>query len=379
MENVYITKTAKFLPNEPISNDEMGEIIGFFDGSERVKRIVLRNNGIMTRYYALDKNQKITHSNAEVTFAAVQGLLDDDFKMEDIELLSVGTSSPDQLLPSHAAMVHGLMKGSSAIEINSAAGICTSGMNALKYAYMAVKSNMVNNAVAGGSERISTWLSHDKFAYEIDTAKKLEENPVLAFEKEFLRWMLSDGAGAFLLQNKPNPKNKINLKVEWMDAQSYASTLKTCMYAGAEKDENDDLTSWTSFSSSEWGKRSVFSIRQDIKLLDEQIIKKGVKSLSEVLKRNNFDAQDIDYFLPHISSFFFKDKLMEGLRAGGVNIPDEKLFINLDKVGNVGAGSIYIMLEDLFNNKNLKPGEKILLSVPESGRFSYAYALLTVV
>lgn len=379
MNNVYITKASKFLPNEPIGNDEMGEILGFMNGSERVKRIVLRNNGIEARHYAIDKTGKITHSNAELTLKAIEGLLSEDLKMDEIELLSVGTSSPDQLLPSHASMVHGLMKGSENIEINSASGICTSGMNALKYAFMAVKSGMRNNAVAVGSERVSTWLLQDKFNYELDTARKLEENPVLAFEKEFLRWMLSDGSGAFLLENKPNPKNKYNLKLEWMDSFSYANSLETCMYAGAEKKEDGELASWTNFSSNEWADQSVFSIKQDIKLLDEQIIDKGVKSLSETLKRNNFNPEKIDYFLPHISSFYFKDRLMNELRKEGVNITDDKLFINLNRVGNVGAGSIFIMLEDLFNNVELNPGEKILLSVPESGRFNYAYALLTVV
>lgn len=379
MRNVYITKAAKFLPNDPVDSDTMGDFIGFVNGSERVKRIVLRNNGIETRYYALDKEGNITHSNAELTYKAVEGLLDEGFKLEDIELLSVGTSSPDQLLPSHAAMVHGQMKGSQHIEINSSAGICTSGMNALKYAYMSINSGMKKNAVAAGSERISPWMLQDKFSYELDTARNLEETPVLAFEKEFLRWMLSDGAGAFLLQDQPNSKNEINLRIEWMDAMSFASELETCMYAGAEKNQAGEVISWTNYSSKEWAEKSMFSIKQDIKLLDENIIAKGVESLREVLKRNNFKAEKVDYFLPHISSFFFKDKLMEGLREGGVNIADDKLFINLDKVGNVGAGSIYLMLEDLFNNHKLKPGETILLSVPESGRFNYAYALLTVV
>src|SRR5690554_332286 len=379
MGNVYITKASKFLPNEPVDCDEMGEYIGIVNGSERVKRIVLRNNGIITRYYALDNSGNITHSNAELTFKAIEYLLDSDFQMKDIELISVGTSSPDQLLPSHAAMVHGLMKDSMHIEINSSAGICTSGMNALKYAYMAIKSELKQNAIAAGSERISSWMLQDKFDYELNTARMLEDNPVLAFEKEFLRWMLSDGSGAFLLENKPNPKNKYNLKIEWMEAMSYASSIATCMYAGAEKNKDREVVSWTNYSSKEWAEQSIFSIKQDIKLLDEHIIAKGVESLREVLKKNNFDAENVDYFLPHISSFFFKEKLMEGLRAGGVNISDDKLFINLDKVGNVGAGSIYIMLEELFNNNELKVGEKILLSVPESGRFNYAYALLTVV
>jgi len=50
----------------------------------------------------------------------------------------------------------------------------------------------------------------------------------------------------------------------------------------------------------------------------------------------------------------------------------------LANVGNVGSASIYLMLEELMNAGNLKKGERILLSVPESGRFSYAYAYLTV-
>ncbi|RFC54905.1 beta-ketoacyl-ACP synthase III [Brumimicrobium aurantiacum] len=378
MSEVYITKASKYLPNSPISNDEMGEVLGFFNGSERVKNIVLRNNGILNRYYAIDKSKNITHSNAELTYKAIKGLLDSEFKIEDIELLSVGTSTPDQQLPSHAAMVHGLMKGSNRLEINSASGICTSGMNALKYAFMAIKSGMVNNAVAGGSERVSPMLSLGNFNYEMDTAAKIEENPVLAFEKEFLRWMLSDGSGTFLLQNKPDPRNEVNLKIEWMDGQSFASELETCMYSGAEKAENGDLISWMNFSSSEWAERSIFSIRQDIKLLDEQIIKNGVESLKNVLNRHEFEASEIDYFLPHISSFFFKEKLMEGIRAEGLDIPDDKLFINLDQIGNVGSASIYLMLEELMYSKRLVKGDKILLSVPESGRFNYAYALISV-
>ena len=64
--------------------------------------------------------------------------------------------------------------------------------------------------------------------------------------------------------------------------------------------------------------------------------------------------------------------------AQDVEIPWEKWFMNLSKVGNVGAGSIYIMLEELVDSGKLNRGDKILLSVPESARFAYAYALLTV-
>ncbi len=63
--SVYINKTASFLPNSPISNDEMEDYIGLIGGKpSRVRSIVLRQNGIKTRYYGLDKEHKITHSNA---------------------------------------------------------------------------------------------------------------------------------------------------------------------------------------------------------------------------------------------------------------------------------------------------------------------------
>lgn len=379
MKEVYITRTAKFLPNSPINNEEMGEYIGFLANSERVKNIILKSNGIKTRYYAFDKTGKRTHTNADLTYEAINNLLDEEFQMKDIELLSVGTTSPDQVVPAHAVMVHGLMKESKHLEINTAAGNCTAGMNAIKYGFMAIKSGLSKNAVVAGSEGIAKWLYHDKFEYELATAQKIEERPVLAFEKEFLRWMLSDGAGAFLLEDQPNPKSQLNFKIEWIDGQSFANDIETCMYAGAEKNENGDIIPWSNYSSNEWAEKSIFAIKQDIKLLDEHIIDKGAKSLKTVLERNNFPAEKVDYFLPHISSFFFKDKLMNGIRKEGVNISDDKLFTNLETVGNIGAGSIFIMLDELAKTRSLQQGNTILLSVPESGRFNYMYALLTVV
>ena len=66
------------------------------------------------------------------------------------------------------------------------------------------------------------------------------------------------------------------------------------------------------------------------------------------------------------------------LKDQNIEIPMERWFMNLKHVGNVGSASIYLMLEELMNSGNLKKGDKILLSVPESGRFSYSYAYLTV-
>ena len=87
----------------------------------------------------------------------------------------------------------------------------------------------------------------------------------------------------------------------------------------------------------------------------------------------------IDHFLPHLSSFYFEDKIEQALKNVDIVIPKEKWFTNLATVGNVGSGSIYLMLDELFHSGKLVKGETILLVVPESSRFSYVFTLLTVV
>lgn len=377
MFDVYITKAAKYLPNEAVSNDEMENYLGLInDTASKARRIILRNNKIASRHYAIDKNGKSTHNNTELTRNAVVQLFDENFTAQDLEVLSCGTSSPDVLAPSHAAMVHGLLKNKS-VELNSSTGICCSGMNALKYGFLSIKSGNSKNAVCTGSEKVSTWLSAQKYNHEVINLKNLEEQPIIAFKKDFLRWMLSDGAGAFLLENKPR-EGAVSLKIEWMESYSYAFELETCMYAGGDKLENGEIKPWSDFTPEQWLNESVFAVKQDVKLLDEFILPKGVESMSDAMAKNNITAEQIDYFLPHVSSNFFVEGLKKGLDEKGIVISDEKWFMNLLRVGNVGSASIYIALEELMNSGKLKKGDHILLSVPESGRFSFAYAYLTV-
>ncbi|CAA9195701.1 beta-ketoacyl-ACP synthase III [Flavobacterium collinsii] len=376
MFEVYITKAAKYLPNEAISNDEMESYLGLInDAASKARRIILRNNKITSRYYAIDKSGKSTHNNAELTRNAIVQLFDENFTAQDLEVLSCGTSTPDIFLPSHAAMVHGLLKNKS-VELNSSTGVCCAGMNSLKFGFLSIKSGNSKNAICTGSEKVSTWLNAQMYNHEAANLKNLEEQPIIAFKKDFLRWMLSDGAGAFLLENQP--KGPVSLKIEWMEAFSYAYELETCMYAGGDKLENGEIKAWSDYAPEQWLNESVFAIKQDVKLLDEFILSKGAESMKEAMDKNSITSDQIDYFIPHVSSNFFVEGLKKGLTEKGIGMADEKWFMNLSRVGNVGSASIYLALEELMNSGNLKKGDRILLSVPESGRFSFAYAYLTV-
>lgn len=379
MTAVYITRTAKFLPNSPVSNEEMEQYLGLINNNpSKSRRIVLRNNGITNRHYALTKEGKTTHTNAQMTALAVKALLSEGSPtLKDIQLLSCGTSTPDQMMPSHGVMVHGWLPETKAIEVVSPSGVCCSGMHALKYAYMAIKSGEIDLAVATGSERTSGVLRADSFEEEVQKLAELEANPYIGFEKEFLRWMLSDGAGAFLLSNTPN-ETGLNLRIDWIEGVSYAHEQEACMYMASDKMDDGTLKSFMDFSPSEIVEKSIMSIKQDVKLLSQHIVALGFNKLKDIFEKRNLKVDEIDHFLPHLSSKFFESKIAESLESNGMGIPAEKWFTNLSTVGNVGAGSIYLILDELYNSGKLKKGEKILLAVPESARFSYVFALVTV-
>src|SRR5450432_3064263 len=376
---VYITKSATYFPNEPISNDEMESFLGLINNSpSKSKRIVLRNNGIKNRFYALTREGKPTHTNAEMTANSIRKMLDNDARLiKQIDLLVCGTSSPDQIMPSHAVMVHGELPEAESIEVVYPSGVCCAGMHALKYAYMSVKTGDAHHAVATGSERFSAALKSEIFEDEAKKISELEDNPYIGFEKEFLRWMLSDGASSFLLSDKKNPEG-FSLRIEWIEGVSYANIREACMYMGGEELESGKLKSYLDYSPEEVQARSIMSIKQDVKLLSENIVPLGGIMLSKLFKTKGLNPSDVDYFLPHMSSDFFRTKIFDQLNKNGTPIPYDKWVINLGTLGNVGAASVYFMVDEVFKKSDLKSGQKILLLVPESSRFSYMYALLTV-
>src|SRR5450755_2633643 len=125
LSEVYINNTSIFLPNDPVSNDEMESYLGFIDDKpSKSRKIVLRNNGIKTRYYALTREGKPTHTNAQMTALAVRSLFAKaPERIRGMDLLSCGTSSPDQMMPSHGVMTHGWLPESNAIEVVSPSGV----------------------------------------------------------------------------------------------------------------------------------------------------------------------------------------------------------------------------------------------------------------
>ena len=376
--DVYINDLATFLPNKPVNNEEIEEVLGKTDNvASRVKRIVLRNNKIETRFYAIDpETGRLTHTNAQLTAESVRRLKPyENFSLNDIECLSCGTTVGDLQFPGHALMVLGEL-GIPECEGVTTAGICIAGMTAFKYAYMNVATGMTNNAVATGSELASSFIRAQFFSPNKNPDADTEKKPMLAFDAEFLRWMLSDGAGAAFLSGKKNA-NQISLRVDWIENISYAGRIETCQYCGGVKQADGTMIGWREIELIDPAEKPhLFEIKQD----DREIIVTAIDfALARVIAKYRLKPEQIDWYLPHYSSGYFKDKFYNGMKQIGFEIPYEKWFSNLDKKGNSGSAAIYIIIEEIFKSGKLKEGQKLLCFIPESGRFSHCYMMLTVV
>lgn len=381
MKTVYITDVGAFMPGEPIGNDRVEAVLGKIDNQPaRVKLFVLQNNGIKTRHYALNpETGQRTHTNSEMTAEAIRDLCSRlDMSVKDVEGLACGSASPDQLLPSHSNMVAGHLEMSPA-EIVSTAGVCASGMTAMKYAWMCMALGAKKNFVATGSERASAFMMKKLFTGMTEKLSEGDAAPMVSFEKEFLRWMLSDGAGAVMMELEPRP-DRLNFRVDAIDVRCWSGETPVCMYNGMNKNKDGTWSYWTDEPNVfDVFRQGYLLLQQDVRALEAHMVRVGVEGLKIARDEYGVNFDEVDWFLPHLSSMYFKGRLFEGMQAAGINVPEEKWFTNLSYKGNVGSASIYIILEELLHSGKLKKGQKVFLAVPESGRFTVAGMLLTVV
>ncbi len=372
----YITALGKFLPGPPVSNEEMEEYLGLIGGKpSRLRPRILKQNGIQSRHYAIDRTGQVNYWDCDLAANAVlDAVAKSELSLKEIELLAAATSQSDLLAPGFASLVHGALH-LPPCEIASLHGVCASGVMALKTAWLALRAGEKQNAVVCASEFTSRFFRHGLF----EETREFKETGRVPFDAEFLRWMLSDGAGAAVLETRPNARG-LSLRIDWIDLVSYADRLDVCMYSGANKLAEQKLgRSWYDYPNfTAAAADGAILLKQDLSLLDN-IVPLGVARYFELIERGLFQPAEIDWLVCHYSSHVFRSKIIELLIKGGGMIPEDRWFTNLYTKGNTGAASVFIMLEELFNERELKPGQKILCMVPESGRFVISFMQLTVV
>jgi 3-oxoacyl-[acyl-carrier-protein] synthase-3 len=360
MTNCYITSTGSYLPGEAVDNENIGQYLGHLMWEGKVRQKILSANGIESRHYALDKKQNATHSLYELAAEAVRDCLPQDRDLPVIDYLSAGTTHAPLLAPGVSSILHDQLNKSNvlshSLEINSNSGICSSGAQAIVNAARAVKSGDAHAALCVGVEQSSMGLKSKAFRTAYDLPAMLKDvRSSKWFMSVFLRFMLSDGAGAFLVEGRPSEQG-LSLKVNWTYSRSFANEAPLCMQIP----------------------RDPMILSQDIKTLAKYMAPLSKKALEGALCEHEETLDSYTMVLPHMSSYYFESAVRKTIAKLS---PDREVpyWTNLRTAGNTGAASIFIMLDEYLKTKPVASGDRLLLFVPESGQFNYVLISLTVV
>ncbi len=369
-DDVFIAGTGLHLPGDPVDNDGMDAFIAPLNRiSGRIKQRILAENGIRTRHYAIDTDGRTRESNAQMAAAAVRAALADaSCTLQQIDLLACGTSGGDAIMPGFANMVQGEL-GAPPMHTHTSVGVCASSLGALAFAAGQVQQRDARRALAVGSDLPSRMFKRERFAprgYDAD------------FNAHFLRWMLSDGAAALVLCHRdtlPEDDDAPRLRLKWVHQKSFSGDHPVCMQLGLNLEGTRSYLDYDSSSAAEAD--GALSLRQDIRLLPN-LFDIAIHEYAGLVQQGLVDPQRVDHFLCHYSSERFRPVVDELMQAAQLSIPQQRWWTNLHTRGNTGAASLFVMLSEFVRTRELKEGEQIFCFVPESGRFTVAYALFEV-
>jgi 3-oxoacyl-[acyl-carrier-protein] synthase-3 len=375
LRDAFITGTGVFLPGEPIPNDRIEDFIGRIGGrSSSIGQRALRWNGINTRHYALTPDGEALHSNASMSAAAVIAALQDaGLGRASLQFLATATTQGDLLVPGHGSAVHGEL-GGDALELVSFQSVCVSSLMAAKAAWNAVRTGDAGCAAAVAGEFSSRWFRPGFY----EGTALVDAKGRLSVEADFLRWTLSDGAGAVLIE-PVKAQRRPSLRIEWIDLTSLAGRFDPCMWAGASTQTRGDLKrAWCHAGPRSAHGAGAIALLQDFALL-KIIVRAWIGVYLEKVDKGRIDPAKVNWLLCHYSARSLRDDIVSLLESTAAMIPQEKWFTTLPTTGNVGSASIWLMLDALLQTGAAKVGNRILCIVPESGRAMVGFMMLEVV
>lgn len=375
LRDVYITGLGAHLPGPVIGNDAMEDHIGRIAGRNSiVGRRALRWNGIAGRHYAMRPDGTVADTNAGMTAKAVAAALDDaGLGVEALEHLATATTQGDYLVPGHAAAVQAEL-GANVLEIASYQSVCASALMAAKGAWLQVRAGEAEVAVAAAGEFSSRWFRPAFY----EGSALIDARGRLATEADFLRFTLSDGAGAVVMESRPRAEG-LSLRIEWIDLTSLAGRFDPCMWAGSTRADRADLTSaWSHAGPTAAHAAGAVALLQDFELL-KIVIRAWIGVWLEKVDTGRIVPDRVDHLLCHYSARSLRDEIVGLLQGTAAMIPEEKWFTTLPESGNIGSASIWVMLEGFMKSGRPQRGDRVLLIVPESGRAMIGFMMLEVV
>ena|ERR1700693_601881 len=309
-ENSRITGTGSYLPEKILTNAEMEKLVATTD------QWIIERTGIRERRIAAP-SEASSDLGAE---AAKKALAAAGISPADLDLIVVGTQSPDMTFPSTACVIQARLGARKAFAFDVSAA-CSGFLYSLSVADQFLKSGKYKTALVIGAEVLSR---------EIDWT---DRSTCVIF---------GDGAGAVVLERKPGPGQVLSSHLH-SDGNLWDLI---CIPAGGSR---------IPYSEKVLSDRSSF-----MKMKGAETYKVAVRNLEEValeaLNHHKLSPDQIGLVIPHQANLRIIRAVAERLK-----LPEEKVMVNIDRVGNTSGASIPIALDEAVRGGRVKPGDYVLL------------------
>lgn len=319
-----IVSTGAFLPEKVLTNADLEKMVDTSD------KWIRERTGIKERRIA-----NINQAASDLAYEASKTAIDRaGIKPKDIDMIIVATVSGDMPFPSTACILQNKLgaKNAAAFDINAA---CSGFLYGLYIADSFIKAKLHKRILVVGSEvlsKITDWQDRTTCV------------------------LFGDGAGAAILTPTEGKSGIISIHI-YSDGSLWE--LLHIPAGGSRIPTTNESVE----------KRLHF-----IKMRGNETFKFAVRTLEELvvntLKENNISSKELSLLIPHQANL----RIIQAT-AQRVNLPMEKVLVNLDKYGNTSAASIPIALNEAVETKKVKTGDYILLEA-FGGGLTWASALI---
>jgi 3-oxoacyl-[acyl-carrier-protein] synthase III len=319
-----ITALGTYLPPRVLTNADLEKMV------DTSSEWILERVGIRERHIA-DKGV----GASDLAVAAVKNLLEKHpFDLQTVDLIIVGTVTPDMMYPSTACLVQHKLGIENTWGFDVSAG-CSGFLYALNAGVKFVESGQYKKVLVIGSDVNSSMTDYTDRAVCI---------------------IFGDGAGAVLLEPSSDGAGVIDhvAQVEGMGGQFL------CMPGGGSLNP----------ASHETVDQKMHYIHQDGKNVFKYAVRKMAEMTERVLAKNNLTGQDVDCFIAHQAN-----KRIITATADRLGMPMEKVIVNIDRYGNTTAGTIPIAMNTAMEEGKLNKGDLLLVAAVGAG-FTSGAALL---
>jgi 3-oxoacyl-[acyl-carrier-protein] synthase III len=311
-----ISALGTYLPPRVLTNSDLEKMV------ETSNEWILERVGIRERHIA-DKGV----AASDMAVEAVKNLLaSHPFDLQEVDLIVVGTVTPDMMYPSTACLVQHKLGIKDTWGFDVSAG-CSGFVYALNTGVKFVESGQYKKVLVIGSDKNSAMTDYTDRAVCI---------------------IFGDGAGAVLLEPSEDGAGVIDhvAQVEGVGGKF--------LYMPGGGSLNP--------ASHETVNQKMHYIHQDGQQVFKYAVKKMAEMTERILEKNNLTGKDVDCFIAHQAN-----KRIITATADRLGMPLEKVVINIDRYGNTTAGTIPIAMETAVEEKKLKKGDLLLIAAVGAG------------